>query len=174
MRELHSSGKYQPAIKPLLQERFSECGNSTIVKHKLTIFRQIDLAMHKYISNFLDLVEYAYTLTPTDQASMILTSNFIEGIMNPYNKNKLRSCKISNLQDIFKFALEEDQKHKIKALDFESKPDTIPHCHIQAIKGSTCYRCGNEGHFIKNCPPTKNAIQHCNPTPKHKHSYAPQ
>ena len=46
--------------------------------------------------------------------------------MNPYIKNKLRSCKISNLQDIFfKFALQEDQKQKTSALDFETKPDTI-------------------------------------------------
>ena len=114
VRELHSSGKHWSAMKPLLQERFSECGNSTMAKHKLTTFRQTDLAMHEYISKFSDLVEHAYTLTSTDPASMILVSNFIEGIMNPYLKNKLRSCKISNLQDIFKFALEEYQKQKIR------------------------------------------------------------
>ena len=111
-------------MKPLLQERFSECGNSTMAKHKLTSFKQTDLSMYEYISKFSDLVELAYTLTPTDQASMNLASNFIKGIMNPYIKNKLRSCKISNLQDIFKFALEEDQKQKTRALDFETKSDT--------------------------------------------------
>ena len=37
VRELHSAGKHWSAMKPLLQERFSECGNSTIAKHKLTI-----------------------------------------------------------------------------------------------------------------------------------------
>ena len=110
VRELHSSGKHWPAIKPFLQERFSECGNSTMVRHKLTTFRQTDLAMHEYILKFSELVEHAYTLTPTDPASMILDTNFTEGIKNPHIKNKLRSCKISNLQDIFKFALEEDQK----------------------------------------------------------------
>ena len=109
-------------MKPLLQERFSECGNSTMAKHKLTTFRQTDLAMHEYISKFSELVEHAYTLTPTDPVSMILASIFSEGIMNPYIKNKLRSCKIATLQDIFKFALEEDQKQKIRALDFEAKP----------------------------------------------------
>ena len=82
---------------------------------------------------------------------MILASNFIEGIINPYIKNKLRSCKISNLQDIFKFALEEDEKQKIRALDFKTKCDTIAHCKIQAIKGKNYYKCGNEGHFIKDC-----------------------
>ena len=58
--------------------------------------------------------------------------------MNPYIKTKLRSCKISNPQDIFKFALEEDQKQKIRALDFKTKPDTIAHSNIQVIKGNNC------------------------------------
>ena len=131
--KLHSSGKHWPAMKPLLQERFSECGNSTMAKYKLTTFRQTDLAVHEYILKFSDYIEHAYTLTPTDPASMILASNFIKGIMNPYIKNKLRSCKVSNLQDIFKFSLGEDQKQKFRALDFESKPDMIAHCDIQAI-----------------------------------------
>ena len=174
VRKLHSSGKHWSAMKPLLQERFSECGNSTMAKHKLTTFRQTDLAMHEYISKFSDLVEHAYTLTPTDPASMILASNFIEGIMNPYIKNKLRSCKIATLQDIFKFALEKDQKQKIRALDSEAKPDTIAHCDIQAIKGNNCYKCGNEGHFITDCPLLQNnATHHHNPTPNNKQSYAP-
>ena len=102
--------------------------------------------------NFQICFEHAYTLTPTDPSSTILASNCIEGIMNPYIKNKVRSCKISNLQDIFKVALEEDQKQKIRALDFEIKPDMKTHYDIQAIKGSTCYKCENEGHFIKDCP----------------------
>ena len=116
LRELHSSGKHWSAMKHLLQERFSECGNSVMAKYKLTTFRQTDLAMHEYISKFSDLVEYAYTLTPTDVASMILASNFIEGIMNPLIKDKLRSCKILNLQNIFEFALEEDQKIRVWTL----------------------------------------------------------
>ena len=81
-----------------------------MAEHKLTAFRQTNLAMHEYISKFSDLVEHTYTLTPIDQASMILASNFIEGIMNTYIKNKFRSCKISDLWNIFKFALEKDQK----------------------------------------------------------------
>ena len=70
--ELHSSVKHWPAMQPLLQQRFSGCGNSTMAKHKLTTFRQTGLAMHEYISKFSDLVKHAYTLTPTDPASMIL------------------------------------------------------------------------------------------------------
>ena len=174
MKELHSSGKPWAAMKPLLQERFSECGNSTMAKHKLTKFRQTDLAMHEYISEFTELIEHAHTLTPTDPASVILATNITEGIKNQHIKNKLRSHKISNLQDIFKFALGEDQKQKIRALDFEVKPDTIEHCDIQAIKGNNCYKCGNEGHFIKNCLLLQNnATHHHNPTPHHKQSYAP-
>ena len=125
--------------------------------------------MHEYISKFSDLVEHAHTLTPIDPVSMILASNFIEGIMNPYIKNKLRSRKITNLQDIFKFVLEEDQKQKIRALDFEAKPDTIAYYDIQAIKGNNCYKCGNVGHFIKDCSLLQNnATHHCNPTPNNK------
>ena len=52
VRKLHFSGKHWSAMKPLLQERFSECGHSTMAKHKLTTFRQTHLAMHEYISNF--------------------------------------------------------------------------------------------------------------------------
>ena len=99
----------------------------------------------------------------------IVQSRQIENI-----KHKLRSCKVSNLQDIFKFAPEEDQKQKIRALDFETKPDTIAHCNIQILKGSSCCKCGNEGHFIKDCPlHQNNHMQQNNLTPNHKHSYVP-
>ena len=58
-------------------------------------------------------------------------------------------------------------------MDFEVKPDTIAHCEIKDIKGKNCYKCGNEGHFIKNCPLLQNnTTQHHNPTPNHKQSYA--
>ena len=101
VRELHSSGKHWSAMKPLLQERFSECGNSTVAKHKLTTFRQIDLAMHEYISKFSDLVEHAYTLTLHRSSKHDSGNNYTEGIKNAHIKNKLRSFKISNLLDIF-------------------------------------------------------------------------
>ena len=105
-----------------------------MAKHKLTTFRQTDFAMHEYILQFSDLVEHAYILTPIDPASMILATNFTKGVKNPHIKNKLRSCKFSNLQDIFKFALEEDQKQKIRTLDFEVKADTIAPCDIQPLR----------------------------------------
>ena len=107
-------------MKPLLQERFPECGNSTMAKHKLTTFRQTDWPCKSTFQNFQIWLS-THTLTPIDPASMILASNFIEGIMNPCIKNKLKSCKISNPQDIFKFALEGDQEQKIRDLDLETK-----------------------------------------------------
>ena len=111
--------------------------------------------MYEYTSKFTDLVEHAHNLQPTDTASTILVSNFIEGITNPHIKNKLKSFKISNLQDIFTFALQEDEKQKIRALEFEDKSDTIAQCDVNAIKGNTCYKYGGEGHFIKDCPLNK-------------------
>ena len=44
--------------------------------------------------------------------------NFIEEIKNPHVKNNLRSFHIKNLTDIFGHAIQEDQKQKIRALDF--------------------------------------------------------
>ena len=76
VRELHSSGKSWPAMKPLLQDRFSECQNSIMAEHNLTIF-MTDLAMHEYISKFSDLVQQAYTLTLKDPTSTILASNLL-------------------------------------------------------------------------------------------------
>ena len=52
VKELYSSGKHWSAVKPLLQERFSECGNSTVAKHKLTTFRQTDLACMNTFQSF--------------------------------------------------------------------------------------------------------------------------
>ena len=72
--------------------------------------------MDEYISKFTDLVEHAHNLQPTNTASTILASKFIEGITNPNITNKLGSYKISNLQDIFIIVLQEDQKQKIRAL----------------------------------------------------------
>ena len=74
--------------------------------------------MHGYIAKFGDMREHAYTTKPTNSASIILTSNFIEGAQNPHVKNKLRSCQVKNLKDIFGHAIHEDQKQKIRVLDF--------------------------------------------------------
>ena len=86
-----------------------------MVKHKLT---QPELPMHEYITKFGDMAEHAYSIMATDSPNVILASNFIKGVQNPHVKNKLRSYQVMNLKDIFNHAIQEDQKQKIKALDF--------------------------------------------------------
>ena len=116
--ELVSSGLSWSPIKVHLQERFSECSSVTMAKHKLTQLKQSELLMHEYIAKFGDMAEDLYSIKATDSASAILTSNFIEGIQNPHIKNKLRSYHVKNLKDIFGHAIQEDQKQKIRVLDF--------------------------------------------------------
>ena len=99
-------------------------------------------------------MEHAYSIKPTNSASIILSSNFIEGVQNPHIKNKLRSYQVKNLKDIFGHTIQEDQKQKIGVLYFEVSPkqDPIPNCSINAIQGKGCFKCGSEDHFIKDSP----------------------
>ena len=99
-------------IKVQLQERFSECSSTTMVKHKLTQLKQSELPMHKYIAKFRDMVEHAYSIKATDSASVILASNFIEGVQNPHVKNKLRSYQVKTLKDIFGHTIQEDKNKR--------------------------------------------------------------
>ena len=56
-------------IKPLIQERFSECGSSMIARNKLTSLAQETRVMHEYISEFSSLMEHAHGIKPTDPKS---------------------------------------------------------------------------------------------------------
>ena len=114
------------------------------------------------------MAKHAYSIKPTDSASIILASNFIEGVQNHHVKNKLRSYQVKNLKDIFGHTIHEDQKQKIRALDFRvsSKPGPILNCTINASKDKACFKCGNKGHFIKNCP----LIQHDSMAQKSKYT----
>ena len=58
------------------------------------------------------------------------------------------------MKDIFGHAIQEDQKQKIRALDFGMSPklDPILNCTASAIQGRACFKCGSEDHFIKDCP----------------------
>ena len=107
--ELVSSGLSWLPIKVHLQERFSECSSTTMAKLKLTQLKQSELPMYKYITKFGDMAEYAYSIKATDRASVILASNFIEGVQNSHVKNKLRSYQVKNLKDILGNAIQEDQ-----------------------------------------------------------------
>ena len=151
--KLLSSGLIWLPIKAQLQERFSECGSATMVKHKLTQLKQLELPMHEYITKFGDMAEHAYSIKPTNSASFILASNFIEGVQNPHIKNKLRSYQVTNLKDIL-VTPSRRTKQKIRALNFGVSPklDPIPNCSITAIQGKGCFKCGSEDHFIKGCP----------------------
>ena len=86
INELVLSGMSWLPIKAQLQERFLECGGATMAKHKLTQLKQLDLPMHEYITKLGDMAEHAYNIKPTDGASCILASNFIEGVQNPHVK----------------------------------------------------------------------------------------
>ena len=117
INELVLSGMSWLPIKVQLQERFSECGSATMAIHKLTQLKQLELPMNEYIAKFGDMAEHAYSIKPTDSASQILASNFIEGVQNPHVKSRLRSYQVKNLKDIFGHAIHENQKQKIRALE---------------------------------------------------------
>ena len=64
INELVPSGMSWLPIKAQLQERFSECGSSSMANHKLTQLKQLDLPMHEYIAKFGDIAEHAYGIKP--------------------------------------------------------------------------------------------------------------
>ena len=110
VKELVFSGKNWPYIKPLLQSRFSECGDPTLAKHKLNLLKQGALAMHDYNDEYARLLENAYNFQPTDLPTVTLISSYIQGITNPHIRSKLRTAKANILQDIFTLALEEESQ----------------------------------------------------------------
>ena len=134
-----------------------------MAEHKLTQLKQLDLLMHEYIAKFGDMVEQAYNIKSTNCASQILASNFIDGVQNPHVKNKIRSYQIKNLKEIFGHAIHEDQKQKIRELDFgvNSIPKSILNCDISVIKEKACFKCGSKSHFIKDCPFSKQDTKYC-------------
>ena len=151
--ELTNLGLNWDIIKPLIQERFFECGSSIIARNKLTSLAQETRVMHEYISEFSSLMEHAHGIKPTDPKSKILASNFIDGIQNPHIKNKLRIQDPDHLSVLYRCAIKEDQRQKIRELDFgKSSPQASAQCDINAIKGSGCYKSGSNDHFIKDCP----------------------
>ena len=110
--ELVSSGLSWLPIKVQLQVRLSESSSATMAKHKLTQLKQSELLRHEYITKYSDMVKHAYSIKATNSASVILTSNFIEGAQNPDVKNKLRSYQVKNLKDIFGHTVQEDQNKR--------------------------------------------------------------
>ena len=85
----------------------------------------------------------------------------------------MRSYTIENLSELFGFALKEDQKQKVRELDFgnSSHQQTIAPCDINVIKSNECYKCGSHDHFIKDCPLNKdNSYNHPNTNQQRNYS----
>ena len=116
--ELMSLGINWDAIKGIIQEKFSEFGSSIVAQNKLSSFTQNTMAMHDYISEFTTILEHAHDIMPSDSKSTILASTVIDGIQNPYIRNKLRSYNVQNLSKLYGLAIKEDQKQKTRELDF--------------------------------------------------------
>jgi hypothetical protein len=158
------------SIKAKLQERFSECGSSSMAKHKLTSIKQDQRPMHIYVSKFTDMLEHAYGIGPDHQTSQILASPFIDGIDSPHVRNKLRSHNVTCLKEMFTKAMFEDERQKLRALDFcgssvnSSSGTHINEVDINAlISGRGCYNCGDSDHFAKLCPKPR-ACNNCGAT----------
>ena len=60
IRKLMALGINWDVIKNKVQERFSEFGNPIVAQSKLSSYTQGIMAMHKYISEFISLVEHAH------------------------------------------------------------------------------------------------------------------
>ena len=154
--ELMALGFNWDVIKNKVQERFSEFGSPIVAQSKPSSFTQGKMAMHEYISEFTSLVEHAHQIKPIDTGSHLLATQFIQGISNLYIKSRLRflisKTQLHNLSELFGFALQEDQKQKLRELDFGKDETRID---INAIKGKGSFKCGGEDHYIKDCPHNK-------------------
>ena len=156
-------GKKDPweIIEGKIQESFSEFGSPVVAQSKRSNFTQSAMTMHEYISEFTRLVGHAYKIKPTDIGSHLLATQFIQGIPSLHIKNKLRFLmsknEIRTLSDLFASALQEDQKQKIREIDFGTQDSQ---CEVHAIKDRGCYECGQEDHLVKDCPNRKSNNTH--------------
>ena len=64
-----------------------------------------------------------------------------------------RENHILQLKDVFSQAILDDQKQKLRTLDFETpRADSIAHCEVNTIRNLSCYRCGSTSHLVRECP----------------------
>ena len=83
---------------------------------------------------------------------------------------------MKNLKDIFGHAIQEEQKQKIRALDFgvapHSETTTMTNCSINDIRDKGCFKCGSETHFVKDCPLSQpDNVAHKGPYADHRGAY---
>ena len=74
--------------------------------------------------NFQDLAEHACQMKPSGTGSHILASIFTKWIDNPYIRTKLESHTGNNLDALFTHAIEDTEKQKIHAIDFDKDKKT--------------------------------------------------
>ena len=80
-------------------------------------------------------------------------------------KNEIRT-----LSDLFASALQEDQKQKIREIDFVTQDSQ---CEVHAIKGRGCYEFVQEDHLVRDCPNRKSNNTY-NDRNKSHHTYKNQ
>ena len=103
----------------------------------------------------------------------MLIHPFIDSLQNPFIKSKIRLRNSKTLSDIFQHALEEDTRQKVRAVDFgEPTSSNNTQCNINTIGDNKCYKCGKDGHLIKNCPLNQDHSQYHHSQNHHKGGYS--
>ena len=100
---------------------------------------------------------------------------FIDSLQNLFITSKIRLRNSKTLSDILQYALKEDTRQKVRTVDFgEPTCSNITQCDINAIRDNRCYKCGKDGHFIKDCPLTQDQnLQYHHSPNHHKGGYLP-
>ena len=129
--------------------------------------------MHEYISKFKSVTRHAYNVDPSTAQTEMLILPLIHSLQNPFIKSKIRLRSSKILSDIFQHALEEDTRQKVRAVDLgEPTSSNITQCDINGIRDNKCYKCGKDGHFIKDCSLNQENSQYHHSPNHHKGGYS--